>query len=144
MLLSVFLDLVVIGLLIATISYAALLNRRLNVLRDSKEDMSRLMDSFFSAITAAQASVDDLKKAANSAAGNLKSQVNEAKGLYSDLSFMVERANILAANLENMIAAERHLYKPLDQAPSANVRPLFKKEETDQDVDFSPSLKDMR
>lgn len=83
-------DMVVIGLLITTIIYAVILNKRLGSLRESKEELSKMMENFFASINAAQASVDELKRAAGMSAGTLKKQVDEAKALHLGIFSLVK------------------------------------------------------
>lgn len=147
MTLELAIDLVVISLLVTTIIYAVILNKRLGSLKTSKEELSKMMENFFASINAAQASVDELKRAASSSAGSLKKQVDEAKTLYDDLNFMVERANVLASSIENMIASERQSNSPDVHEMTEKVRPLFKKTEDDVDTsaqDILKALKEMR
>lgn len=147
MTLELAIELVVISLLVTTIVYAVILNKRLGSLKTSKEELSKMMESFFTSINAAQASVDELKRAASSSAGSLKKQVDEAKTLYDDLNFMVERANVLASSIENMIASERQSHSPDVQEMTEKVRPLFQKSEDDADnsaQDILKALKEMR
>lgn len=146
MTLELAIDFVVIALLVTTIVYAIILNKRLGSLKKSKEELTVMMENFFSSISAAQASVDDLKRAAGASAGSLKRQVDEAKSLYEDLSFMVERANVLASSLENMIASERQMQQPYAQEMSEKVRPLFRKDdESSREQEGALSaLRDMR
>jgi hypothetical protein len=102
------LDLVVILLLIPTIIYAGILNRRLGALRRSREELAKIVASFNDATLRAEAGIPKLKKATTEANSILKDRVEKAQTLRDDLAFMVERAEELATRLENAVRAARN------------------------------------
>ena len=101
------LDVVVILLLIPTIIYAVILNRRLAALRRSREELSKVVNSFNEATMRAEAGIPKLKKATTEANHTLKDRVEKAQTLRDDLAFMIERAEELAARLEGAVRAAR-------------------------------------
>jgi hypothetical protein len=102
------LDLVVILLLIPTIVYAGILNRRLTALRRSRDELSKVIASFNDATLRAEAGIPKLKKATTEANHALKDRVEKAQTLRDDLAFMVERAEELATRLEGAVRAARN------------------------------------
>jgi len=102
------LDLVVILLLIPTIIYAGILNRKLTALRRSRDELSKVVASFNDATLRAEAGIPKLKKATTEANHTLKDRVEKAQTLRDDLAFMVERAEELATRLEGAVRAARH------------------------------------
>jgi len=107
MTISTILDVVVILLLLPTIVYAVVLNRKLSVLRKSREELSKVVNSFNEATMRAEAGIPKLKKATTEANQTLKDRVDKAQTLRDDLAFMVERAEELAARLEGAVRAAR-------------------------------------
>lgn len=107
MTISTILDVVVILLLLPTIVYAVVLNRKLSVLRKSREELSKVVNSFNEATMRAEAGIPKLKKAATEANQTLKDRVDKAQTLRDDLAFMIERAEELAARLEGAVRAAR-------------------------------------
>ena len=101
------LDLVVILLLVPTIVYAIILNRRLVALRRSRDELGRIVASFNDATMRAEAGIPKLKKATTEANQTLKDRVDKAQTLRDDLAFMVQRAEELANRLEAGVKAAR-------------------------------------
>ena len=101
------LDVVVILLLIPTIIYAVILNRRLAALRRSREELSKVVASFNEATMRAEAGIPKLKKATTEANHTLKDRVEKAQTLRDDLAFMIERTEELAGRLEGAVRAAR-------------------------------------
>lgn len=101
------LDIVVILLLVPTIVYAVILNRRLTALRKSRDELSKVVSSFNEATMRAEAGIPKLKKATAEAGGLLKDRVEKAQTLRDDLAFMIERAEELASRLEGAVRAAR-------------------------------------
>lgn len=101
------LDIVVILLLIPTIIYAVILNRRLTALRKSRDELSKVVNSFNEATMRAEAGIPKLKKATTEANLLLKDRVEKAQTLRDDLAFMIERAEELAGRLEGAVRVAR-------------------------------------
>lgn len=106
------LDVIIAALLVATIVYAGMLNRRLNALRKNRDDMARLIAQFNEATVRADASIPKLRKAAEEAGQTLQDRVEKAQSLRDDLAFMIERADAMADRLENAVRAGREIKTP--------------------------------
>jgi hypothetical protein len=122
------LDVVVILLLVPTIVYAIILNRRLTALRRSREELSKVVNSFNEATMRAEAGIPKLKKATTEANHTLKDRVEKAQTLRDDLAFMIERAEELASRLEGAVRAARTegaaVHGPAAAPATAAPRPL--------------------
>jgi len=124
-------DLVVAILLIVTIVYAAMLNRRLAGLRSDKAELRALIQGLTVASHNAETAVSALKSANDDIGRQLESKVGRAQGLRDDLSYMIERGTTLADRLEGAIRARRDppappeapVLKPVRRADSAAVAP---------------------
>lgn len=101
------LDIAVILLLVPTIIYAVILNRRLSALRRSREELAKVVNSFNEATMRAEAGIPKLKKATTEANHTLKDRVEKAQTLRDDLAFMIERAEELATRLEGAVRTAR-------------------------------------
>jgi Domain of unknown function (DUF6468) len=101
------LNLLVIALLIPTITYAIILNRRLSALRKSRDELAKVVANFNDATLRAEAGIPKLKKATNEASMALKDRVEKAQSLRDDLAFMIERAEEMAARLESSVRVSR-------------------------------------
>lgn len=104
---KVILDIVVSILLIATISYAWMLNKRLGALRKNRDDLAKTIAAFNEATVRAESSIPKLKKAAEEAGLTLQERVEKAQSLRDDLAFMIERADTMANRLENAVRSAR-------------------------------------
>jgi uncharacterized protein DUF6468 len=102
-------DLVVAILLVVTIVYAAMLNRRLAALRSDKMELQTLIPSLSTASHSAEAAVAALKSANEESGRQLEAKVTRAQGLRDDLSYMIERGSTLADRLEGALRAPRDL-----------------------------------
>ncbi len=102
---SLLLDGLVAVLLVATIAYAALLNRRLGTLREGKEELREVVDSFDAAMTRIETGLGKLKQVGNPTSGEIKELVAEARALRDELSFLLDRGGALASRLEKSTKA---------------------------------------
>ena len=103
MTLSLILDLVVAGLLVVTIAYAIVLNRRIGTLRRDKSELQTLALNFAESTAKAEESIGRLKKTAD----DLKTRVAEARSLRDDLAFLTDRGGTTADRLEEVVRAAR-------------------------------------
>jgi hypothetical protein len=118
-------DLVVAVLLVITIAFAAILNRRLAVLRSDKAQLQALIQSLSTASHGAESAVAALKSTNDEAGRQLETRLGRAQGLCDDLAYMIERGNTLADRLEGAIRARRDAPvpapapEPVAQKPAA-------------------------
>lgn len=89
-------------LLLATIAYAAILHRRLSVLRESRQEMEQLMDRFTEASATAQTVLAELRQAAGDSGQALQQSIAQGNALADDLMFLVDRAGGMAKRLEGV------------------------------------------
>ncbi len=116
--LNTVLDVAIILLLVPTIIYAVILNRRLSALRNSKDELAKVVSSFNEATMRAEAGIPKLKKANLEANNALQERVEKAHTLRDDLAFMIERAEETADRLEGAVRTSR-----VNEAPSAPAGP---------------------
>ena len=93
-------DAIVATLLVVTICYAAILNRKLNLLRESKQEMEDLLGRFARSAKDAESGLADLREAAGTAGETLQDRIARGTSLADDLVFLVERGSALADRLE--------------------------------------------
>jgi hypothetical protein len=113
------LDLIVAVLLATTITYAVILNNRLNQLRRNRDELAKLVAAFNDATARAEAGIPKLKRASEEASSTLLERVEKAQSLRDDLAFMIERADAMASRLEGTVRAARSEAKP-SPAPAAS------------------------
>lgn len=127
---SLLLEALLAVLLVATIGYAAMLDKRLRTLRQSRDEMQALIASFTAATAHAQAGLISLRETSQSAGESLQSDIERAKSLRDDLSFLLDRGNSLADRLEGGIGAARVAVK--SQVPRAKPEPIRAEEEHEE------------
>ena len=101
-------------LLVVTIGYAVVLNRKLSALRETKDDMARMLAEFVQTTAQAEAGVRELRDRASASGEGLSTVVAEATaklekatGLKEDLGFLIEKGESLADRLERGIEGAR-------------------------------------
>nr|WP_156092734.1 DUF6468 domain-containing protein [Rhodovibrio salinarum] len=100
-------DVLVAGLLAATIFYAVMLNRKLGELRNNKAEMEAMVNRLVQTTERAEHGLAELKAAAHEKGEELSQKLNDAKALNDDLGFLVDKGNSLADRMERQIGAAR-------------------------------------
>lgn len=111
---SVLLDLVMVGLLAATIGYAMSLNRKLARLRRQRAELESGFTAFQQAIKRAEDGIGDLRVSADT----LQSRIEAATRVHTDLAFLIERGEGTADRLEGVVRGAR----PAAAAPAPVAR----------------------
>ncbi len=93
-------DFVLIVLLVCTLIFCYRLNRRLEVIRDTDQELKKLLSAFGIATENAKNSVHDLKTLSESHGRVLEEKVSKAQRLADELSIMTEAGSRLADRLE--------------------------------------------
>ena len=104
---EVLLELLVAVLLVGTIAYAAILNRKLNVLRQGREEFETLVRDLNHAIERAEQGTMEFRKLSDTSAADLDDAVKEAKLLRDDLGYLIDRGTALADQMTNSIKTRR-------------------------------------
>ncbi len=100
-------DLLVAGLLVVTIFYAVILNRKLGHLRTSRAEFEKLVAEFSAAAVRTEAGIVALKESAGERQADLEGRIDRAKELRDELSFMLDRGDGLAGRLDGLIRSGR-------------------------------------
>ncbi len=100
---SLILDVMVALLLIITIGYAMVLNRRLSSLRRDKEQLEGLALNFGDSTVRAENSIAELRTSSDM----LQDRIDKAQALRDDLVFLVDRGNGTADRMEDLVRAAR-------------------------------------
>lgn len=107
------LDGVIAILLLTTISYCWKLNSRINLLRQGRQEMNQFLVDFNHSIQRAEWNIGELKQHTETADETLRAQLDKAKILNNDLSFLIDRAENIADVLEQYIKHTRNLQRSL-------------------------------
>lgn len=100
---SLIIDIVVAVLLVVTIGYAVVLNRRLGALRSNKDELERLSLGFVETTQRAESGIVELR----SMTDVLRERIERAESLRDDLVFLMERGNAAADRLEGVVRDAR-------------------------------------
>lgn len=116
-------DAVVALLLVATIGYSVVLNRRLTAVRSDREKFEVLIRNLNAASKRAEDAVTNLRATADDLGRHLDKKVEEARGLSDDLAYMIERGSDIADKLVGQIRAGLDGLKPdLKPEPKIEVK----------------------
>ncbi len=125
-------------LLVATIAYSVMLDRRLRTLRQSRDEMQALLASFTAATAHAQAGLVALRETGQTTTRDLQSDIERAKSLRDDLSFLLDRGNSLADRLEGGIGAARVAVKSSAPRTDSRGKPELVREEDEAQAESKP------
>lgn len=101
------LELLLVGLLIATMFHALRLERALGVLKRDRAALEELVAGFNASTRAAEQGIERLRDAADGAGRQIARQVEVATSLKDDLTFLSERGTVLADRLELLVRQGR-------------------------------------
>lgn len=100
--LPLLLDGFLILLLLATIVYAIILNRKLNLLRGNHDEMEVFVDKLNIACARAESATAGLRNAGENGKAVFKESASKAEALRDELAFLVERADIVSGRLASV------------------------------------------
>lgn len=118
---SMILEGIVAILLIVTIVYAFILNRRLNAWRRDKGELVALIGRFNNAAERAEAGIAALKAASEQTGQSLSAAISKGQSLRDDFAYLIERAEPLADRMAARVREHRDLDRPAP--PRAPVPP---------------------
>ncbi len=101
------LDGLVAVLLGVTIYYCGKLNKRIRILQDSKSELAGLIMKFDESTQMATRSIHEIHNASKKINESIQTKLDKANYIADDLSFMIERGNRLADQMEGQISASR-------------------------------------
>ena len=116
------LELVLVGLLAATLVHALRLERALGVLKRDRAALEELVAGFNASTRQAESGIERLREAADGAGRQLARQLEAARGVDGDLGFLIGRGEQLADRLDALVRAARPLaaQAPASRAPASH------------------------
>ena len=109
---AIFMDLLVIGLMVATIGYAVSLNRSISKLRDGKAELATLLGNLAEAVAHADVAIKGMKAIAGEYDNSLSQRIGTARALVDELNVINETADNLAARIEKAVQSGRSTLPP--------------------------------
>lgn len=102
---TLLLDSLIVVLLIATVVYAMRLSQRLTKLRNNRSEMEKATRAFAEAAARADSNIKALKRTADELSGTLQKDIERARALRDELSFLVDAGESMANRLEEAASA---------------------------------------
>jgi hypothetical protein len=115
------LELILVGLLAATLFHAIRLERALGVLKRDRAALQALVDGFNASTRQAEAGIERLRASADGAGRQLARQVEAGLSLKDDLTLLTQRGERLADKLDGEIRAGRP--RLVEPEPAETARP---------------------
>ncbi len=120
-------------LLAITIAYCWRLNKRIQILQDSKSELAQIIRDFDQATQRATQSIGEIHKATSRIAENIQHKIDKANYLADDLQFMIEKGNKTADKMDAGISAGRN-----PRTAAANVSPARSNAPVREAADSAP------
>lgn len=111
MMLSIALDILVAGLLIATLYYCWRLSRSLSAIRNGKEELKILIDQFSNTIIHAEQNLSEFKQSSGRALDKLQERIDKAQFMADDLAFLIEKSSKIAHKLGDQVNTGKAVLK---------------------------------
>ena len=115
---DIILNILISLLLVITIIFCFSLSRRISRFNSNKKELARFLLDFNDAIKKAEGNINMLKEMGTQVDDNLKSQIKKARFLANDLSFLSEKGESVAQNLESTITISRDLRRKANTSMS--------------------------
>ncbi|WP_373086650.1 DUF6468 domain-containing protein [Sneathiella sp.] len=96
-------NLFLVGLLLATIGYCALLNKRLSAMRDAHEELRHLSEEFDKAIVRSKLGVEELKGVAETTGRKFQEEIHQARELVEELQLINASSTRIADRLQKNV-----------------------------------------
>ena len=110
---DVILNVFIALLLLITIVFCLILSRRISAFNSNKKDLGKFLLDFNDSIMKAEKNINLLKEMGSQVDENLKVQIKRARFLANDLSFLSEKGETVAQNLEGKIHLSRDVQKKI-------------------------------
>ncbi len=136
------LDFLIVGLLMANITYCWVLNKRIKILQDGKSELANLLKYFDEATIRASESIVALQTASKKIGENIQARIDKVNYLMDDLAFMVEKGNKLADKLDANFAVNRARNRVLsDESDESSIyEPVIEKAKEKHSVPPQPVI----
>ncbi len=128
--LSLIANLMIVGLLMATISYCWVLNKRIKMFQDGKSELANLLKYFDESTSRASETIVALQSASKKIGETIQVRIDKANYLMDDLAFMMEKGNRLADQLEANLAVNRARSRVIAETNTENEMEIESKVES--------------
>lgn len=130
-------DIIVVIMMVATVFYTMLVNRRLHSLQKGREDLQLFVESFGESLAQAERSVKELKQTGQTIFDVIQKESEAASRLRDDLVFLTDRGERIADDLDKAITTTRELLK---KSANTTLQTANENDEESVDTDEEESL----
>jgi hypothetical protein len=113
---GIILDILIALLMLVTIGFCYRLSKKITVLNSSKSEMIKFLQEFDGAINRAESNINELKAMGTQVDETLKQQLKKARFLANDLSFLTDKGETIAENLEKKLAEAKAISRQQTQS----------------------------
>lgn len=103
------LDCITIVMLLITIVYCWKLNNKMTELKKNRREFQAFIQNIDNALIKAHTSIKELQALTAQTSTDISENLNKARLVVDDLTFMTDRASVLTDKLEQIINTSRHL-----------------------------------
>ncbi len=138
MTLEITLNIVICFLLAITAVLGVRLGKKISSFNQTKQELEKFILAFNDSIQRAENNVNELKATGTMVDENLKAQIKKARFLANDLSFLSEKAENVASQLDDKISSSREIYRKVmvENPQNAQAKNIHS-----QNLDFNPTQK---
>lgn len=118
-------DALLAGLLLMTILYCRLLNKRIRVLQDARSELAKLLTHFDDSTRRASESIALLNLSGKKAADAVQARIENATVAADDLTYLIERATVISERMEAGLHVNRTARRVQEEmsAPPPQLKP---------------------
>ncbi len=144
--LGLLLDMLIVGLLAATIFFTMRLYSSLGSFREHRDDFEKVVGKLIASIAQAEASIKNLKHVGTLEAESLEGMIKEARAAAEDLKMVNEASNNMAKRLEDLAERNRKVVEGLDAKTPylARQQKRFVEEPETQPAMAAPSVRPVK
>jgi hypothetical protein len=124
--LSLAIELALSALLVATLIYCALLERRLRAVRQGQENLKSTIGDLNASLATAGASLRALQAAAGSVGETLDRKLSVARATIDELSLLTASGERIASRMERTVEAKPHSRAANPNLPSGSIMERLK------------------
>ena len=131
-------DILIAVLLVATIIYAVILNRKLDALRVAKAEMETLIRGFAETTIKAERSLSELKMHAAEAGSGLQGQITQSEAVLNDLRLLTGKGESVCDSLQSALSGAPATARSGPETGADIVKSLARGVAQRRPVDHSP------
>ncbi len=141
------LDFLLVGLLVATITFCVRLSRKLSIMRDAQGELHKVAAEFDQAIVRSKLGIEELKNAGKKTGAELQKEVEVAQTLLEEMKLINASSSRIADRLQEDIvsngkkrAASKSSPDPVASSEESSVDPADLRPRTEAEIELLQAL----